>query len=404
MTSVLVVDDEEGLRRALARELRANGYESAAVGSYDEAMQQLAAESYDVLLTDLRMGDKDGLDLILALGQAYPATRPILMSAYATARDSERAKELGAVHVLCKPFETREMLDAVERAVESAQGFHGDVHGLQLVDMLQMFHYAQRSVSVHLLGSPHAAIHLDGGQIVHASVGALQGEDALSQILTLPQGVLQTSPLGTEERTIRREFQPLMLDLLRQLDERRRGSVAGEAGGEGDERQLESGAECDALAWLNDRGSDPPGRPERALAARREPGLLSDACRRIVAELSGDIVCAVIDVEHGRLLGCHATGGDVWRRSEALAAATLSVFRDAPVGGLAILLGGAAAGAEPGRGLRRVELALEGGVFFARTTRRGRRVLSLLLGRGGDARAARAQLDAVFPLVEALAP
>jgi hypothetical protein len=57
-----------------------------------------------------------------------------------------------------------------------------------------------------------------------------------------------------------------------------------------------------------------------------------------------------------------------------------------------------------GSSVKRVELTLKQGMYFARATRQGRRVLTLMVGRGADVDAARAQLDAVFPLVEALVP
>lgn len=403
MTSVLVVDDDAPLGRALARELRANGYDSLPVSGYEEAIERLSVQSYDVLLTDLRMGEKDGLDLILAIAASFPATRPILMSAYATARDSERAKDLGAVRVLCKPFGTTEMLQAVERAVESAQGFLGSVHGLSLIDMLQMFHYAQRSVSVHVLGGTPAAIHLENGRIVHATHGALGAEAALSQILTLPAGSLQTSPLENVPRSISREFQPLMLDLLRRLDEQNRGSFTPGAA------DAPSGSWTAPAPFEFDTSVPPPVARVNApgvaeLDLRREPGLLTDACRRTAAELTGDVVCAVVDLERARLLGYYAAGGDAHGRSEALASATLALFRDAPLQGVGRLLDAEAPAGDLGQAVRRVELTLLGGLFLARATRQGRRVMALLVGRDADVRAARAQLDAVFPLVEALSP
>lgn len=434
MTSVLVVDDDAPLGRALARELRQNGYDSVPVSGYDEALERLAEQSYDVLLTDLRMGDKDGLDLILAIAASFPATRPILMSAYATARDSERAKELGAVRVLCKPFETSEMLQAVERAVESARGFLGSVHGLSLIDMLQMFHYAQRSVSVQVLGGLPAAIHLKNGRIVHATYGAMSGEEALSEILTLPAGSLQTSPLASVEHTISREFQPLMLDLLRQLDEQGRGSLplpvdfdgrpeSGTAGSSLDGPTGSSGAPLDlgldtfpptpvalsgsispAERAAAEKAHDVDAADRVDIELRHESSLLSDACRRTGAELGGDVVCVVVDLDRARLLGHYAPRGDGVRRSEALARATLTLFRDAALQDVGELLGEGPVDDQIGQALRRVELTLLGGVFLARATRQGRRVMALLLGRDSDLRAARGHLDAVFPLVEALAP
>jgi CheY-like chemotaxis protein len=420
MTSVLVVDDDAPLGRALARELRANGYESAPVSGYEEAIQILAERRYDVLLTDLRMGDKGGLDLILAIAESYPGTRPILMSAYATARDSERAKELGAVRVLCKPFDTSEMLLAVERAVESSEGFLGSLHGLSLIDMLQMFHYAQRSLSVQVSGGLPATIHLRSGQIVHATIGDVTGEAALSKILMLPAGSLSTSPLEDVEETISRNFQVLMLDLLRRMDEQKRPQLSSEgaASFEPGLRPLSDAASHgsgvaqgdSSLSSLSspidlvlETSEPPPTSQAVALQMPRGPGLLSDACRRTAAELRGDVVCVAVDLEQPRLIGFYAARGDAAQRAEALGRLTVALFRDAPVQGIGQLLGHGPNGASLG-GLQRLELTLQGGQFLARATRQGRRVLALLLGPDTDARAARSQLDAVFPLVEALAP
>jgi CheY-like chemotaxis protein len=387
MTSVLVVDDDAPLRKALTRELRANGYDSSPASSYDEAIQRLAEHTYDVLLTDLRMGEKNGLDLLSELSVSFPGTRPILMSAYATARDSEQALYLGAVRVLCKPFASAEMLQAVERAAECNVGFVGTVHGLSLIDMLQMFHYAQRSVTLRLLGGLPTAIHMQRGQIVHAVHGALQGEPALAQILTLPAGSLQTSSLEPVSPSLDREFQPLILDLLRRLDERGRGLPATPAA-----------PESEAAEGLEGLGTFVAPEVED------EPGLLTDACRRTVGKLEGDIVCAVVDLDTGALLGQYATQGDGRRRGQALAASTQALFRDG-ARAIAELAGDEASELTPGgAGFKRVELTLKQGMYFARATRQGRRVLTVLLGQGTNVDAARAQLDAVFPLVEALVP
>jgi CheY-like chemotaxis protein len=419
MISVLVVDDDAPLRKALTRELRANGYDSFPANGYDEAIQRLREQTYDVLLTDLRMGDKDGLDLIRALAESFPTTRPILMSAYATARDSEQAVGLGAVRVLCKPFDSSELLQAVERAAECTNGFFGTVHGLALIDMLQMFHHAQRSLTVRVLGGAPAAIHMQRGQIVHATYGSTEGEEALAEMLAMPAGSLQTSSLEPVAPTLSREFQPLMLDLLRRMDERRRGDAdppspargassasawSGSDGSGGAAWLLDDGTHGDApdeMASLSPEATDGRGNEQ----ARPESGLLADACKRTLGQLTGDVVCAVVDLDSGALLGCHAGSAGGWRRCEALARATVALFRSAVEQDVGALLAGADTSA--GRvdpSIRRLELTTQDGLYIARATRRGRRVMGVLVGRGGDAAAARTQLDAVFPLVEALLP
>src|SRR5690606_30530937 len=67
MVSVLIVDDDAHICRALTRALNAHGFESTAARGYDEAVERLADRHYDVLLTDLRMGEKDGIALLSKL-------------------------------------------------------------------------------------------------------------------------------------------------------------------------------------------------------------------------------------------------------------------------------------------------------------------------------------------------
>ena len=208
----------------MLRALRAQGYAANSAANFSEAIAASRESHYDVLLTDQRIQGGDGMELILALREASPGTRPVLMSANATARESQRALDLGAVRVLSKPFEVDEMLQAVERAAEYAGGFWASVHGISLIDTLQMFHYSRRSLSVRFLGSVGATLHMREGQLVHAEHGELRGEDALAAILRMPAGSLQTFALEPVPQTIFKDFQAVLLDQLRQLDEKERDS------------------------------------------------------------------------------------------------------------------------------------------------------------------------------------
>lgn len=219
MTSVLIVDDDDQLRAAIARDLAARGFTVRAAASVVDALDELHAHGADILLTDLRIEDRDGIDLIALTRRASPHTRPILMSAYATARDCQSALELGAVGVLSKPFTPTELLSAIQQAIECETGFRGSIHGLSLIDLLQMFHFGRRTVTVHLGGMEDARIDLADGEVVHARRGALTGEDALREILGAQSGSVRTSPRVGREQTISKGFQSLILDSLRQLDE-----------------------------------------------------------------------------------------------------------------------------------------------------------------------------------------
>lgn len=219
MTSVLIVEDDFQLRTAVARDLEAQGYAVSVVQSVDEAIECLQSTHIDVLLTDLRMSGRDGIDLLQQVSTISPHTSSLLMSAFATARDFQAALAHGAVSVLCKPFTPRELRHAIEQAVECGSGFHGTIHGLTLIDVLQMFHLGRRSITVLVGGQAQGSIHLENGEIIHAESGTLWGEEALGALLNSPSGSMQTTAVVSVPHTISRNFESLLLDTLRLLDE-----------------------------------------------------------------------------------------------------------------------------------------------------------------------------------------
>lgn len=231
MTTVLVVEDDKQLANALVGELARLGHEVLLATSTRDALDLLFSEDVAILLTDLRMSGRDGIELIEEARAASPHTRSILMSAYATAKDYKLAVELGAVDVLTKPFTPSDLEQAISRALECHDGFRGDVHGFALSDLLQMFHQARRSLTVHV-DDANGAVYLDKGIVVHATCGLLRGEEALRALLRRHSGSIRTSPFVEGEQTIHTKLDALLLELAVSEDEHRRSidPLTGEAG------------------------------------------------------------------------------------------------------------------------------------------------------------------------------
>lgn len=220
MTSLLVVDDDEAFRSTIGRDLAEHGYDVTLAQNADEAEQALAVRTIDILLTDLRMPGRDGIDLLDRIRAVAGRTRTILMSGYASARDYQRAIEFGAVRVLCKPFTSSELLLAIRQAIDCETGFRGNIHGLSLIDLLQMFHYARRSLAIVVDGWTPGHVYLEKGRVIHATYRELQGEDALRTILAMPAGSLRTMVFPEAvPYTITRDLESLLLDSLRTIDE-----------------------------------------------------------------------------------------------------------------------------------------------------------------------------------------
>ncbi|HEX7670499.1 MAG TPA: sigma-54 dependent transcriptional regulator [Polyangiaceae bacterium] len=126
MGKILVVDDQRNMRTTLAMMLRGTGYEvdEAADGAAGRDVGTTGA--YDVVLTDLRMGGSDGIDVLRAIKQAQPMTEVIVMTAYGTIESAVEAMRLGAFDYIQKPFTEEELLVKVSKAVESRK-LHGQV-------------------------------------------------------------------------------------------------------------------------------------------------------------------------------------------------------------------------------------------------------------------------------------
>lgn len=115
---ILIVDDEEGLRRLLVRVLGKEGFQAVAVGSGSEAMAQVAAEDFDLVITDIQMPGMTGLELMRRLKE-FDATLPVIvMTAYGTVENAVEALRIGAYDYLTKPFESDELRLTVAKALE----------------------------------------------------------------------------------------------------------------------------------------------------------------------------------------------------------------------------------------------------------------------------------------------
>ena len=119
--SILLVDDEEKILKALGRALRNAGHAVVETISPRNAQRLLAERTFDVLVVDNMMPELSGLDLIREFVASTPEQeRPqiLMMTAHATVESAIEAMKLGALDYLQKPFEIEELLVVVRRALD----------------------------------------------------------------------------------------------------------------------------------------------------------------------------------------------------------------------------------------------------------------------------------------------
>jgi CheY-like chemotaxis protein len=120
VTTVLLVDDEPGVRFALSEVLHERGYRVVSVGSGPEALAAL--DGVDVVVTDLSMPGMDGLELVAQIAARAPALPVILLTAHGSDNLVRIASSRGACGCLSKPFDIDEIARVVERALAGQRG------------------------------------------------------------------------------------------------------------------------------------------------------------------------------------------------------------------------------------------------------------------------------------------
>jgi two-component system response regulator PilR (NtrC family) len=117
-TRVLVVDDERSMRELLSITLRQAGYEVAVAESGGAAIERLRRERFDLIVTDLRMQEPDGMAVLRAAHEHAPDTVVVVMTAYASTETAVEAMKLGAYDYVTKPFKLDEIRVTLANALE----------------------------------------------------------------------------------------------------------------------------------------------------------------------------------------------------------------------------------------------------------------------------------------------
>ena len=115
---LLIVDDENALREAIAERLADHGFIVEQADSGEQALQRLADFAFDILITDLRLPGIDGRKVLEAALERYPEIIPIVITGYGTVKDAVEAIKQGAADFITKPFQFDALLHVVRSALE----------------------------------------------------------------------------------------------------------------------------------------------------------------------------------------------------------------------------------------------------------------------------------------------
>jgi ATP-dependent Lon protease len=118
IAKVLVVDDEEIARKNLDHILQKEGYIVVMAASGAEALEKMKTSNFDVVLTDIRMENISGIEVLEKTKSRYPETEVIMVTAYASTDSATETLKKGAFQYIAKPFKINDIRITVKRAIE----------------------------------------------------------------------------------------------------------------------------------------------------------------------------------------------------------------------------------------------------------------------------------------------
>jgi DNA-binding response OmpR family regulator len=224
LKKVLIVDDEETLTWSMAKSLSrdVDKYQVMVANSGKEALEALRANRVDLVISDIRMPDINGLDLLVRVKKEHPQTKVIIMTAYGSSDVQKEASRRGSLFYIEKPFEIADIRKIIIDVLTKKKGFRGKVFGLQLTDIIQMNCLGRLTTALVInKDGEKGTIYFNEGEVVHAECGGRQGTEAFYMILSWDEGEF-VSNIGVTPpiQTIYQNWEHLLVEAMRRNDER----------------------------------------------------------------------------------------------------------------------------------------------------------------------------------------
>jgi len=200
-TTVLIVEDDAGLREALVDTLLLADYQVVAADSAEQAIMMLGRQPIDIVVSDIQMGEMNGLALLKAI-KAKDANLPVLlMTAYATIDDAVQAMRDGATDYLSKPFAPEVLLNLVGRyapaqKVESRQPVVGDPRSEELLLLARKV--ARSEATVMVLG-PSGSGKEVLSRYIHDNSQRANNSFVAINCAAIPENMLEATLFGYEK-------------------------------------------------------------------------------------------------------------------------------------------------------------------------------------------------------------
>jgi CheY-like chemotaxis protein len=228
--NVLLVDDDTEMLHALKEGFKRYQDSFAVLLAEDglKAVEALKQNIISLVVTDLKMPNMDGFELLAHIMQIYPDIPVIIITGYSTPEMEQLAREGGAVGYIAKPFLienlARQILTTLRKESEG-----GTLHNISSGMFLQLIEMEQKTCTIRLekkSGGNKGILFFSDGELFDARANNIQGEAAAHEIFSWEAVNLSIqNGCALKENKIQSDLQPLILEAMRRKDERAQGSM-----------------------------------------------------------------------------------------------------------------------------------------------------------------------------------
>jgi DNA-binding response OmpR family regulator len=221
LTKILVVDDEPALTRGLSRaiSLRRPDYTVLTAHSGKAAIELLQEREVDLVVTDLRMAEMDGFELLAWLLSHRPSVLVFAMSGQCDDDVQARLGALGSIECFSKPLMVEALLGRIAESL--TQSIRGRVNNVSLAAFLQLVELEQKTCTLEVRrGNELGKLYVRKGELVEARRGERSGEEAAYEVIAwLNVDLTIESSCNVAARTIWKPTHFVVMEAMRLLDE-----------------------------------------------------------------------------------------------------------------------------------------------------------------------------------------